>query len=446
MIQGGGTSSASYLDVAGVAFELGATGTIIGSPCEFQRVGCEPIPVAQIVPGAVFDLNSSNQHFAAVAATLANGIDDPLWKVARLFNASGVELFSGGSGGTEAVELDRSPDFTGAQIDLIRITINDFTLGPGCCSDFEYSVDLTWEFFGSTANGEPSVVVDYPVFGTWLAVGDTTQVRWTAGDDQQVTSVDLELSRDRGATYTTIATGLPNTGSYEWIVPGPPHENNGLPIVDSYIRITVHDNDGHSGSARGGRFAIASPETPTLVSQFVARPAADGIEVRWRTAWDGSAEAIELQRSVREAGPWETVRSEARREGDVTVVVDRDAPPGRLAFYRLQVRLADGSSFEVGPISVESSRGSPLLTVGPNPMRRSLKVEFDVPRSQHVRVDVLDVQGRTVQTLEDAMLAAGRLSMTWDGRRRDGPAPAGMYFIRAQEERGTFTKRFVLVR
>jgi agmatine deiminase len=67
----------------------------------------------------------------------------------------------------------------------------------------------------------PSATVLAPSGGdVWLA-GTTETIRWNATDTNNVAlaSVDLNYSLDGGQSWTPIASGLPDTGSYDWLVP-----------------------------------------------------------------------------------------------------------------------------------------------------------------------------------------------------------------------------------
>jgi hypothetical protein len=61
-----------------------------------------------------------------------------------------------------------------------------------------------------------------------------------------------------------------------------------------------------------------------------------------------------------------------------------------------------------------------------------------------VRVTVLDVMGRELVLLADADFPAGRQEITWDAGDR-GRLPAGLYFVRAQAEGRSFSRRIVLM-
>ena len=85
----------------------------------------------------------------------------------------------------------------------------------------------------------------------------------------------------------------------------------------------------------------------------------------------------------------------------------------------------------------------PLL----NPSRGAVTFAFTLPAGGDVRVEILDVSGRRVRTLQGRALAAGRHVFAFDGRSRSGsPCRRGSYFARALYGRQTLTRAFVLAR
>lgn len=85
-----------------------------------------------------------------------------------------------------------------------------------------------------------------------------------------------------------------------------------------------------------------------------------------------------------------------------------------------------------------------LAAVRPNPSPGRTTIEFDVPRSAQVRVEVFDVLGRRVATLADATFPAGRHAIAWDGATSAGErVRAGVYLCRMTA--GEFRARRTLV-
>ena len=86
--------------------------------------------------------------------------------------------------------------------------------------------------------------------------------------------------------------------------------------------------------------------------------------------------------------------------------------------------------------AVEPSPDAPvskLLRNYPNPFNPRTTVDFVLSRDAVATLRVYDVNGRLVRTLVDSYLAAGRRSVTWDGRDdADRSVASGVYFIRLQ--------------
>jgi agmatine/peptidylarginine deiminase len=100
----------------------------------------------------------------------------------------------------------------------------------------------------------PTAYLKSPNGGQHYQPGQMVPVSWISDDDVLVSSVDLLLSTDGGLTYpTTIATGQPALGMYNWTVPN---------VDTSYarIRVVAHDGPGNTGAdASDGNFIIGNP-------------------------------------------------------------------------------------------------------------------------------------------------------------------------------------------
>jgi Bacterial Ig domain len=99
----------------------------------------------------------------------------------------------------------------------------------------------------------PTVTVTSPNGGESWAAGSVHNITWTATDDVGVTSVDLFYSTDGGNNFTTIATGLANTGSYAWTVPN-------APTINGFVKVVAHDGSGNTGQdLSNAAFTISAP-------------------------------------------------------------------------------------------------------------------------------------------------------------------------------------------
>lgn len=96
-----------------------------------------------------------------------------------------------------------------------------------------------------------------------------------------------------------------------------------------------------------------------------------------------------------------------------------------------------------------SAGGTPPLPAGfsleqnfPNPFNPATTIDFTLPSSARVRLEVFDLLGRKIATLIDGERPAGRAQATWEAR---GVA-SGVYFYRLSGPAGTLVRNLVLAR
>ena len=82
----------------------------------------------------------------------------------------------------------------------------------------------------------------------------------------------------------------------------------------------------------------------------------------------------------------------------------------------------------------------------PNPFNPSTIIPYQLPASDHVRLDVFNVLGQRLATLVDAERSAGMHTAQWDGTDASGRAVgAGVYIYRLSSGRMMESRRMVLV-
>jgi hypothetical protein len=87
------------------------------------------------------------------------------------------------------------------------------------------------------------------------------------------------------------------------------------------------------------------------------------------------------------------------------------------------------------------------LRASPNPAASAVEFSFDQQAPGPVSVDVVDVLGRRVQTIDDGFREAGRQHVAWDGRGRDGgKVVPGLYFWRVSSGGAVRTGRLIVAR
>jgi hypothetical protein len=113
--------------------------------------------------------------------------------------------------------------------------------------------------------------------------------------------------------------------------------------------------------------------------------------------------------------------------------------------------LSNGSTFggDVVVDVVNNGNFSPVLaSVAPNPLNPQTKLAFETTKPGLVKVQMFDLQGRLVRTIQNSTyMEAGIHEMTIDGRGQSGEKLAsGVYFIRGETAEGTFKNAITILK
>jgi len=97
---------------------------------------------------------------------------------------------------------------------------------------------------------------------------------------------------------------------------------------------------------------------------------------------------------------------------------------------------------------VAAPRVSALHQNTPNPFNPSTKIEFDLARAGHVKLQVFDVAGHLVKTLANAKFEAkAKHAVTWNGLDESGRrVTSGVYFYQLVTEDYSSTKKMVVLK
>jgi len=139
--------------------------------------------------------------------------------------------------------------------------------------------------------------------------------------------------------------------------------------------------------------------------------------------------------------PGETIAIQAFYNGEYNRA---SAPivPGRAILYTTDLPFSSGVVEEYAAAGVPAKLA---LNVYPNPLRSRTAVEYAVPVAGHASINVYDATGRVVRDLVSRNLAAGRHSVTWDGRAANGKQVAqGIYFCELATPAGTRRQKLVV--
>ncbi|MCK5126365.1 MAG: T9SS type A sorting domain-containing protein [candidate division Zixibacteria bacterium] len=83
----------------------------------------------------------------------------------------------------------------------------------------------------------------------------------------------------------------------------------------------------------------------------------------------------------------------------------------------------------------------------PNPFNPSTVIEFSLPQTSHVTLEVMNILGQRIRLLTDESYPAGTHEIIWDGHDESGERSAsGIYFYRISNDSFTSTRKMVLVK
>jgi len=111
-------------------------------------------------------------------------------------------------------------------------------------------------------------------------------------------------------------------------------------------------------------------------------------------------------------------------------------------------------NFTINPTEVKDETGVrdkppefTLLQNYPNPLNQSTKIEFTLPHSGFVSLNIYDLLGRKVRTLVSENLTPGYKSVLWDGKDDSGKeAASGIYFYQLKVRDYSEAKKLVLLK
>ena len=83
----------------------------------------------------------------------------------------------------------------------------------------------------------------------------------------------------------------------------------------------------------------------------------------------------------------------------------------------------------------------------PNPFNPTTEIEYAIPVSNHVSIDVFNAVGQKVKTLVNRYMTAGTYRATWDGMDDNGNTmPSGVYFYKMTSSHFNSVKRMILLK
>ena len=104
-------------------------------------------------------------------------------------------------------------------------------------------------------------------------------------------------------------------------------------------------------------------------------------------------------------------------------------------------------SYTFTELNNQGQNGNNGIEAYPNPFNPSTVIRFELPRAGKVRLDIYNVKGQLVTTLEDGYREAGVHEIPWNGKNSKGiSVGSGMYFYRLEAGSMVTTKKMLLIK
>jgi len=208
--------------------------------------------------------------------------------------------------------------------------------------------------------------------------------------------------------------------------------------------LTWYDNRSQNSDIYAQRM---DTPTPVTVQEFMAAPTAAGVMLRWGLT-DEAVQTfawIRVQRALDSKGPWLDVTALAPAPS--MSFEDTDIQPGETYWYRLLLTSQDGVQ-ESAALSVVTGASSARTLLYP-PVERidGVVIRYSLAAAGQPRIEIFDVAGHRVRTLEQDLRSPGEHLTTWDRRGESGARAArGTYVVRLRAGAVATTRKLTLLR
>jgi len=296
----------------------------------------------------------------------------------------------------------------------------------------------------------PSVTVNAPNGGESWAAGSSHDITWTATDNVGVASVTLEYSTNNGASWSPIASGEPNDGTYTWSVAQ-------AASAQMLVRVTAIDGSANQGSdVSNATFTLLDQTNPTASVTSPVGGETFGVgetrAIHWTASDNIAVTSVDLSFSDDGGANWIPISPGEPNDGSYSWLVPDSLTTN--ALVRVVARDAANNTvtaqspavFTIAPVVPPVFDRPTLIGNRPNPFPGNTTIDFGLPAPANVRVRIYSPLGRLVRTVADASFGAGPQSVTWDGIDDKGKrAATGVYLLRFESGGVDQTHRIVLV-
>lgn len=265
-----------------------------------------------------------------------------------------------------------------------RVTVRDNRSGGGCST--EKNVVIT-----TVAAAGPFVVTQPNSFVSWPA-NSTQTVIWnvanTTASPVSCSNVDILITTNAGASFSTLVSNTTNDGSQSVIIPNTPAPKARIMVRSvNNVFYDVSDVD----------FTIPAG-LPVELTAFNAVYVNKKVRLNWQTASEIQNLGFEIERSTGDATRFESISwVAAAGAAHRYETEDLDVFPGQVYYYRLHQTDADGQG-RYSSIQVVKTGSNAQLAVYPNPASNTIRINVpDLDPDAELYIRIWDATGRVVR-------------------------------------------------
>lgn len=170
---------------------------------------------------------------------------------------------------------------------------------------------------------------------------------------------------------------------------------------------------------------------PVELKEFTATLSQGKVWLRWNTAIEWNNAGFEIERAGKDQR-FSTIATIEPGEGNAAHAYEwvDDRPLPGLSFYRLVQKDIDGhrTYFEIRKILNQEQWARPVM-VAPNPVQKELTVWVKLSNTQTLRIGLMDLNGRRLQTWQGSY-GAGTSAINLNV----GELPPGVYVVKVEGE------------
>jgi FlgD Ig-like domain len=189
-----------------------------------------------------------------------------------------------------------------------------------------------------------------------------------------------------------------------------------------------------------------SGAVPTLVTrlEFTGHVRGPSVALNWNVQTIRPPQALRIERSEA-TGDLQFWRALESTEGEL---VDVDVRPGAAYTYRVRFEI-DGQPFESDAVVVrpELRLQTRLLPNIPNPFNPSTEIRWDLAAAGRAKLEIYDLRGRRVRSVDLGFRDVGTGGWAWDGRDdHGGGVGSGSYIARLSSGPRAVSRKIVLAK